>query len=242
MPDGGVSDGSGPVVLAVATAPERRGIEHLETATHAANRIEILQTGVGPLQADAIRAHLVNAGARGLVSLGTCGGLDPAISCGTLLIPAELIGADDQRAPVDMAWRKRVTGLLAPTIEWRDGPLVTLDRVLRTPEQKRQVRDRTGAVVIDMESATLQRAAALAGIPFIAVRVALDSADETIPSSVAAGVDRDGNPTPLRLLRTLCAHPTDIPGLVRLAAGLRVANAALEDAIRQAADALVDPR
>jgi hypothetical protein len=69
----------------------------------------------------------------------------------------------------------------------------------------------------------------------------LDNVGEIIPMSVASGVDRDGNPTPLRLLRTLCLHPADIPGLVRLAASLRVANAALERAIRHAESELTDP-
>lgn len=239
MPD--VSDESGPVIFAVATAPERRGVDFLGSTSGDRDKVDILQTGVGPLRSDAIRAHLVKAGARGLVSVGTCGSLDPAAGPGTVMVPTALIDTNGDRVPVDADWRARIVASLAPDIDWHEGLIVTVDRVLHTPARKRHVREQSSAVAVDMESATLQQAAATAGIPFVALRVVLDGEDETIPASVSFGVDRAGNPTHLRLLRTLCSHPADIPGLMRLAARLRIANAALERAIRQAAPELIDP-
>lgn len=241
MPDDRVSGGSDPVVFAVATEPERRGIELLGGASGNADKVDILQTGVGPLQVETIRAHLVKARARGLVSIGTCGSLDPAASRGTVMVPVALTDTNGNRVPVDADWRKRIVRSLAPETDWHEGPLVSVDRVLRTPAQKRQVRGQSNAIAVDMESATLQQAATMTGIPFVALRVVLDTADEIIPASVSSGVDRAGNPTPFRLLRTLCLHPADIPGLLRLASSLRIANAALERVIRHAAPELIEP-
>ncbi|MBT8445052.1 MAG: hypothetical protein HKN81_11185 [Gammaproteobacteria bacterium] len=242
MPDASFSGGSGPVVLAVATAPERRGLEFVGTTAGHADRVDILQTGVGPLEADAIRGHLVEVQARGLVSIGTCGSLDPAAGRGTVMVPVALICTNGQCVPVDADWRSRIVRSLSPATDRHEGLLITVDRVLGTPEQKRRVREQSNATAVDMESATLQQAARLAGIPFVALRVVLDGAGEVIPASVASGVDRAGDATPLRLLRALCMRPADIPGLLRLASSLRVANAALERAIRNSAAELIDPR
>lgn len=240
MPDAHSPSAAGPVVFAVATTPERRGIERLRSELRDASTVDFLQTGVGPLELDAIYERLAQASARGLVSVGTCGALDPVITCGTVIMP-ESVTDGNATLPVDSSWRSRVVDALSPSINTHAGLLITMDRVIRSADEKRRIHAETGAIAVDMETATLQRAASRAGIPFIALRAVLDARDEIVPGSVTSGVDRAGRPTPLRLMASLLRHPRDIPGLLRIASALRTANAALDTAARRAAAALVEP-
>ena len=206
------------------------------------NRARILQTGVGPLNVDAIVESLGALRARGVVSLGSCGGLDASLACGSILLPENIVDAAGGRLPVSESWRARVAVALAPWADSRGGSLFTTESVLRDPEDKRLAAEGSGAVAVDMESAALRGAAERVEIPFIAMRVVLDTASDSVPASVSAGIDRAGNPTPGRLLKYLLGRPSDLPDLVRLALRLRTANAALAKAVERASEELLSPR
>lgn len=68
-----------------------------------------------------------------------------------------------------------------------DGPaLITVDRILRTPEEKADLHRRTGADLADMETFPLAEACARAGIPLVSLRIISDAAEDPIPPEVAA--------------------------------------------------------
>lgn len=232
------------MLFAVATAPERRGVEAALNLLDTPPPAQIVQTGVGPLDVAEIAGRLAATQATGLVSVGTCGGLCPQALAGTLLLPATIVASDDganRVIAIDADWHGRVYETLQAGFEVVTGAIATVDRVARTPEAKQHLHAETGALAVDMESAHLAAAAARADIPFVTLRVVLDEYDETLPKSVASGVDRAGNPTPFRLARTLALRPGDLPALLRLAARLRVANDALLRACRTAGPALLQP-
>lgn len=61
------------------------------------------------------------------------------------------------------------------------GPIVTVPRVCHTASQKRVLRDNTGAVGVDMESAVIGRMAVAHHVPFSVVRTVSDLLEEDLP-------------------------------------------------------------
>lgn len=207
------------LVFAVASAPERRGVASFAP--------EILQTGIGPLDVDRLVTQLRAADATALVSIGTCGGLAPDLSAGTIVLPAAVARPGTEDRPVASAWHARASATLAVEHAIECGRLISTTRILSTPEDKARAHEGTGAVAVDMESADLAEAAQRIDIPFLVARVVIDAWKEVVPASVMAGIDRAGNATPARMLRAMLARPADVPDLIRLGQRLRSANATL---------------
>ncbi len=207
------------LVFAVATAPEGRGLRSVPAS--------ILQTGIGPLDVDSVAARLAEARATAVVSIGVCGGLAPAVGPGTLVLPASIVCADGSERTVSPGWHARACEALRADCDVNTGALLTIDRILHTSAEKSRLHRATDAVAVDMESGDLALAAERIGIPFLAARVVIDGAVDVVPASAAAAVDRAGDAAPLGLLRALASRPTDIPGVLRLAARLRAANRTL---------------
>jgi len=208
----------GRIVFAVATAPERNGIERITPTP------SILQTGVGPLEVDRVIAQLTSARATALISAGTCGGLSPDLRPGALVVPSIVACLGAPGLSVTAGWHARVAGALRDEFVVVTGTLVTTHRVLQTGADKQRVYRDTGAIAVDMESADLAAAAARLCIPFLALRVVIDAQTETIPAGIAAGVDRLGNVNPPALLRSVAMRPAELPALIRLAFRLGSAN------------------
>src|SRR5579883_2212620 len=114
---------------------------------------------------------LVAKGARALLSFGLSGALDPALSCGDIVLAETVILADGSRVATDAAWRAALSGSRSGG-GLISGAIVGRDRVVATPRAKAELRLRTGAVAVDMESHAVAVAAQATGVPFMALRVA----------------------------------------------------------------------
>jgi adenosylhomocysteine nucleosidase len=80
---------------------------------------------------------------------------------------------------------------------------------------KAAARRETGAVAVDMESSAVAEVAVASHVPFLAVRVIVDTALDSIPESVTAA-GASGQVRIARLLTGLARSPGDIMALVRL--------------------------
>jgi adenosylhomocysteine nucleosidase len=229
----------GPVVIAAATAPERKACSDLTNRRDTASQAAVsLQTGVGPLDVNALIDQLRELGAGGVISVGTAGGLTPNAITGTIVLPRQIGRPGQASTPVDDAWHRRILAKLEPKFDIRCESLVTVNRVVRSPEQKQALHQQDQAIAVDMESADLAAAAAGAGIPFVALRVVLDTVHDTIPASIAAAVDPAGNPRPLALLGMLLKRPRDTVAVCNIAWQLRTATSVLRE-VTQAADTAI---
>jgi nucleoside phosphorylase len=74
----------------------------------------------------------------------------------------------------------------------RVGAILGLDRMLSSPQEKRDAFARRGALAIDMESHHVARAAGERNLPFIAVRAISDQSDEVLPAIMTSFVDAEG--------------------------------------------------
>jgi adenosylhomocysteine nucleosidase len=190
--------------------------------------------GIGSSNARSAAIALADSGVTALLSWGSAGGLDPRLRPGDLIVPELVLSADGRRFPVATDWRAQVHGLLSRQLETHAGVLVQSLKPVTTPQQKRDLFNRTGAVVVDMESTAVAEVAALRGLPFVAIRAVLDPASRALPQLALVAVDNAGRLRARELLRGLLRHPLDLAGIAQLLWDLRAASAALAAAARLA--------
>jgi nucleoside phosphorylase len=125
--------------------------------------------------------------------------------------------SEGETPPPDGTWGSRLRDAArAAGHLCMDGAIVSVRRALATAEEKRACRERTGADAVDMETASVAQVAAELGVPYVSIRVVLDTAGEAIPQ---APLDADGRLELRRLL--LLAHPRTLLSLAALALRLR---------------------
>jgi adenosylhomocysteine nucleosidase len=184
-------------------------------------------TGMGNSAAAAGSRALIEAGATALASWGMAGGLDPTLDAGAILLPTEVLGLDGQSFNTAQAWRDRLSGALATLAPVRSGKLVTRSRAIGSVADKAELFRTTGAAAVDMESAAVGEVAEGHQLPFIAVRVIVDSAADVLPRGVTAAADQEGHLQIWRLIGALALAPNELAPLVRLARRYRAANRSL---------------
>jgi adenosylhomocysteine nucleosidase len=127
-----------------------------------------------------------------LISAGLCGGLDPALSRGDLVVPVSVLDDKGGRYPITASLPGRKP----------HGELLTVAAIVATPEAKARLHLETGALAVDMESAPILAAARDRGWGAIVVRAVSDDARESLPAELLGVVDADGR---VRLGRALAA-------------------------------------
>jgi adenosylhomocysteine nucleosidase len=179
-------------------------------------------SGIGGLAAAAAAQALVDAGASALMTFGMAGGLDPALKPGSVVIPCELLSSEGARYAACRAWREQVAAAISPLRAVTEGNLLTSTHAIDTPADKAAAFRNTGAAAVDMESAAVAKIAAQHNLPFIAVRVIVDTAADMLPRAVVAA-SRAGRLRLARLFGGLILAPREIASLVRLAQRYRIA-------------------
>lgn len=179
-------------------------------------------SGIGCAAAGAAARALVEAQVSALMTFGLAGALDPALAAGTIMLPGELISRDGARFVTCKAWRERVAASVGPGGAVSTATLLTSARAIETPAEKAAAFRATGAAAVDMESAAVAEVAAAHKLPFIAVRVIVDTAGDLLPSSVIAASSA-GRVEIWRLIAALVAAPREIAALIRLARRYRLA-------------------
>jgi hopanoid-associated phosphorylase len=195
-------------------------------------------TGMGCAAARSGARALIDAGADALMSFGLAGGLDPALAAGAILLPAEVLMGDGAPVATAAAWRERLRRSLHEHAPVAHGALLTSARAIASTESKAAVFRDTGAVAADMESYAIAQVAHAHGLPFLAVRVIVDGAGDSLPRSVADAADGGGALRIWRLIGALARAPSDLGPLLRLARRYRAASRSLAAIAR--ADALAD--
>jgi adenosylhomocysteine nucleosidase len=191
----------------------------------------ILVSGMGPEAAAAAARRLIEAGAGALVSWGMAGGLDPALEAGAVLVPVEIIDARGMRYATAKPWRQALTAAIARQCPVVEGALLSGPAPIDTIDAKSAAFRGTGAAGVDMESSSIAQVAAAQGLPFIAVRVIVDTAKDAVPAAVAAA-SRAGKLAIGRLLLGLVRSPRQIAPLMQLAQRYQVALRALAAAAK----------
>jgi len=101
------------------------------------------------------------------------------------------------------------------------------DRILTSTDEKRELRQRTGATAVDMETHGVAWAAARRSLPFLVIRAVADPAERALPQSAVASLDGGGAVRPLATIAALTRDPRQIAALFGVAADTLTALAAL---------------
>ena len=192
----------------------------------------IAVTGMGAAAAAAGADALARAGATAVASWGMAGGLDPELAPGTVFIPDAVVAPDGTRVSVTSEWREQVVAAIMGTDKVARGVLLTSQTAIATPADKERLFSSTGARAVDMESLAVAQVADTLQLPFIALRVIVDGAQDVLPRAVTAAADRAGHLHMWRLLGELALAPGDLPPLIRLAWCYRSANRSLASVAR----------
>ena len=97
------------------------------------------------------------------------------------------------------------------------GIVAGVDRPLTNGSQKLALLAQTRARVADMESHAVARAAAAAGVPFVAIRVVSDPSNRAIPLAALAGLTDEGRVNGRAVAGTLLRRPWECIDMLTLA-------------------------
>jgi hopanoid-associated phosphorylase len=163
-------------------------------------------------------------GCRGLISFGVAGGLAPDLKPGTCVIGSTILDEQQRKRPTDARWAQRLMRIIPDAV---CGPIAGVREPVAHARAKRALHEDTGALVVDMESHVVARAAEQHGVPVAAIRVVVDPAERTIPPSALAGSRADGTIDALAVMRSLARNPRDLFGLIQMSFDARAARATL---------------
>lgn len=184
-------------------------------------------SGMGRTAAAAAARRLAEAGAGALMSWGLAGGLDPELAAGDLVLPGEVISPEGQLCATAGDWRERLHRAMDGSLRVHGGRLLTYHEVIGPPADKERAWRRTGAVAVDMESHAVAQIAAQHRLPFLAVRVIVDTAADNLAPAMVAAVAEPGPGTIARLLGALAREPGELPNLIRVVRHFAAARRAL---------------
>ncbi len=179
-----------------------------------------LVAGMGGCNASEGVTKLIEAGAAGVISWGFAGALSAELRPGTLVLPLKV---SDGRSGLDVdpgLWRV-IRDAIPESLSPCTGELVSVKEIVRTAAAKRRLHETGGAVAVDMESASVVRAARELGKPAVVVRAIVDTVTLTIPDYV------NDEGTLADIATGLARRPGSIVALARLALAYRRARATL---------------
>jgi len=167
-------------------------------------------------------------GARGIVSFGIAGGLDPALRPGDILV-ASAVHHNTGQWRADAAWSSTLLRMLPDA---KPGKMLGADAPVTTAQDKQALHRTHGFAAVDTESHIAAAAAARHGLPFVALRVVADDAASTLPEAALAGFGAGGRVNVIAVLAKLARSPQELAPLIRLARHTSLARRSLARARR----------
>ncbi len=186
-------------------------------------------SGVGAERAERATQQLIDRGADLLISWGTAVALSTEIETGCVLLPTQVMTAQQQNLATDTDWRTALQQRLQANFTLSAQTLLDSDQIINTAGEKQALHVRSGAVAADMESAAIGRMARANGIPFVVIRVIADTATMRLPGWLADSMGEDGQARLPALSSQLLRHPTDWPAFFNLARCFLKAQAVLKN-------------
>lgn len=169
------------------------------------------------------------------LAAGLAGALTPNLEAGDVVIASNVW----QRKPGDFQLVHATTEIQLPFTVALPADVITVDHVLVTRTEKAGLLQvfrhdgRAAAVIADMESAAIARAAREQRARFAAVRAISDTAHEDLPLDFNDYLGADGNLHRARIIRQALARPSLIRPLSRLGRNSRLACLRLAEVVWQ---------
>lgn len=172
----------------------------------------------------------IRQGVRGIISFGVCGGLDPKLRPGKVVIASSVFAGKGEAYPSDLLWAEELLRMIPGS---GYSPIAGVASPITSFEQRRDFHATTGAVAADMESQIVARIAAEFRIPFAACRVVLNPAHRILPRAALISIGPAGKPGLRKIGGSILKDPRQLPSLSRLAVDAVIAVLALRSAKQQ---------
>jgi adenosylhomocysteine nucleosidase len=168
-----------------------------------------------------------------IVSTGFAGGLTEEAAAGTIVCGGDLVDETNARETFDVP---DGPALLAGGVR---GVIITTRHFVSAVDHRRLLRDRFGAVAVDMESIHIGRIAREAGIPFIVARIISDDLTADLPD-MRSVMNRNGSVAVVRAVLYFVRHPGTLVAFIRFVANLNAHARTLNGYLRRLIAALPD--
>jgi adenosylhomocysteine nucleosidase len=165
----------------------------------------------------------------GIINTGFCGALDPSLRVGDIVVWGDARSSVLSPYPLHdcRGSMSLLAGQLGPA-RFTTGEISSSDRVVVTVEEKRRLREKTGAIAAEMEAGAVKKIAQQWGVPFYCIRAVSDTANEDMPLDFNLYRDRAGRFSLAKIAVAAMRRPfTRIPALKRLEANCNVASESL---------------
>lgn len=211
-------------ILVVPLEFERRAL--LDTAVNQA--CEIVCCGPG---ASRVGRWVASCGSpeQPLILVGLAGSLRADIATGTAYWVAKVIDDDGHE------WKPTFKGRDEETSGGRDLTIVSTQQAVTESAAKRRLAQRTGADLVDMESAAFAAAASQIQRPWAVVRGVSDGVEDSLPDDIEDWIDERGRTKTAAVISAIVRRPA-LLGAVRR---LRAQSAAAMDAAAQVIDSML---
>ena len=210
----------------------RRELREIEDATGISSQVEFQVLGVGPERAGAAMAALLEdrrSKVDGVLLVGVAGGVDPELETGDLLLADRHAlqngasqGAGQAIKPDADMLQSAQKAALELSVPIFNGGSLTVDHLVAEPHERESLRTEYQVYSVNMEDYRAAEAAQNAGVPFLSVRVVLDTASQRLPGYLP-GLARSR----YKVVTKILLMPWRIPTMLRLKRQLQLCQAVL---------------
>jgi adenosylhomocysteine nucleosidase len=213
----------------------RRELREIEDATGISSQVEFQVLGVGPERAGAAMAALLeerpsrHSKVDGVLLVGVAGGIDPELETGDLLLADRHAlqngasqGAGQAIKPDTDMLQSAQKAALELSVPIFNGGSLTVDHLVAEPHEREALRTEYQVYSVNMEDYRAAEAAQNAGVPFLSVRVVLDTASQRLPGYLP-GLARSR----YKVVTKILLMPWRIPAMLRLKRQLQLCQAVL---------------
>ena len=151
--------------------------------------VEFHTLGVGPRRSAETMATVLSKAKRqpqGVLMLGVAGALEPGMETGQLLLASNYAFDSKQEAASTIAPAPGMLELAESAaasarmpVDYSDS--LTVDHLIAEGWEREELRQRYGVASVNMEDHAVATAAGNADVPFLSVRVVLDTAEQKLP-------------------------------------------------------------
>ena len=210
----------------------RRELLNVEDATGVHPDVDFRVIGVGPDRSGATLAQILQQNdfyVDGVLVLGVAGGIDPELETGDLLLADRYAlqnGAAQHSGkaihPDSAMLRTGQQAALNLSVPIFEGGSLTVDHLVAQPQERQALRVQYQVRSVNMEDYPAAEAAREKGVPFLSVRVVLDTANQSLPGYLP-GLAK----SPYKVITNVLLMPWRIPTMLGLKKQLQLCQAVL---------------
>jgi adenosylhomocysteine nucleosidase len=146
--------------------------------------ILLVQSGMGKDAIERAARIVLEQKLDAVCSIGFAGGLAEELRVGDVVV-CSAVSYDDGKEPdtlqADTSLLKLAIAPVGGQIRIQQGTVITVSHIVNKAGDKKKLRERTGASIVDMESYWLAKMAQAEQIPFINIRAISDTANTSFP-------------------------------------------------------------